>query len=178
MNLQPLSDIERRFAEENHDLVCSFLKKKRLPKSQYYDVVIFGYLRAVQEYIGSERLKRFAFSTLAWKRMQSALFNYRQYLTRQKRTAHTVSLDAKIGKPDGLTWNEIVADMDERMLTFEIRLVLHDLAKMLPAKNMRIIYMRLDGAKMHEIAKREHMTFHEIKMMLDESRKAFSRLYF
>jgi len=38
------------FAEQNHDLVIDYLHRKRLPMDDYYDVVIFGYLSAVQQY--------------------------------------------------------------------------------------------------------------------------------
>ncbi len=38
-------------ASENHDLVLKFLKAKQLAKDDYYDVVIFGYLRgAIHNY--------------------------------------------------------------------------------------------------------------------------------
>ena len=44
--IKPLNTEERRFAAENHELVFAFLREKELPVSLYYDVVIFGYLKA------------------------------------------------------------------------------------------------------------------------------------
>ena len=44
----PLNDTQRIFAEKNHNLVYKFLHEKNLPASEYYDIIIFGYLRAVQ----------------------------------------------------------------------------------------------------------------------------------
>ena len=47
----PLNDTQRIFADKNHNLVYKFLHEKNLPASEYYDIVIFGYLRAVQRYL-------------------------------------------------------------------------------------------------------------------------------
>ena len=48
--LHPMTQEEREFAEQNHSLVTDFLRCKRLPMDDFYDVVIFGYLSAVQQY--------------------------------------------------------------------------------------------------------------------------------
>ena len=69
MDIRPLTKEQRRFAEENHHLVFTFLNQKELPESVFYDVVIFGYLKAVQEYCEVLALHRFKFSTLAFQRM-------------------------------------------------------------------------------------------------------------
>ena len=52
----PLNDIQRIFADKNHNLVYKFLHEKNLPASEYYDIVIFGYLRAVQRYLTDPNL--------------------------------------------------------------------------------------------------------------------------
>ena len=39
----PMSQAQQLFAEEHHNLVYAFLKEKKLPEDEYYDVVIFGY---------------------------------------------------------------------------------------------------------------------------------------
>lgn len=46
--LQPLTDVERKMAEQYIDQVDQFLHRKHLNPSEYYDVVIFGYLAAIQ----------------------------------------------------------------------------------------------------------------------------------
>ena len=45
-------------------------------------------------------------------------------------------------------------------------LLLHDLAAALPEREMRIIRMKVDGKRMHEIAKAEHLTFRQINSIL------------
>lgn len=46
--LQPLTDVERKMAEQYIDQVDQFLRRRRLDPAEYYDVVIFGYLSAIQ----------------------------------------------------------------------------------------------------------------------------------
>ena len=48
MMLEPLSPAERSVAEENHYLVERFLSSRKLPSDEWYDVVVFRYLRAVE----------------------------------------------------------------------------------------------------------------------------------
>ena len=35
---------EQEFAEQKHDLVIDYLRRKGLPMDDYYDIVIFGYV--------------------------------------------------------------------------------------------------------------------------------------
>lgn len=169
MNIRPLTGKQQRFAEENHHLVHAFLKKRNLPESVFYDIVIFGYLRAVQEYCEVPSLHRFKFSTLAWKRMRSSLSNHYKYLSRPKRSAPTVSLDALIGDEVGLYWEDVVSRPDEMMLQFETELILQAVAQRVPQREMRIIRMKVQGERMHDIAKAEHMTFRDINKTLSNS---------
>ena len=48
--MKPLTAEQSQIAELNHDLVFEFLNEYNLPESQYYDVVIFGYLCAAEEF--------------------------------------------------------------------------------------------------------------------------------
>ena len=52
MNAQEkrLTEEQSAFAEKHHHVVMDFLRRKRLPESEFYDVVIFRYLRAVHLY--------------------------------------------------------------------------------------------------------------------------------
>lgn len=162
MDIRPLTKEQRDFAEENHHLIYSFLNRRHLPDSLFYDVVIFGYLKAAQEYCEIESLHRFHFSTIAYKRMRSSLSNYYKYLSRPKRCAPTVSLEELIGGEEGLRWEDVVAGRDEEMLRLESELLMHALATRLPRREMRIIRMKVRGEPMHDIAKQEHMTFRQI----------------
>lgn len=164
MTMKALTDEQRKFAEENHDLIYAFLKENSLPVVQYYDVVVFGYLCAVQEYCENPKLQTFAFATLAWKRMRREVFNYRKYLSKDV-GSHATTMYLQDIQYDRISEN-LVCKQDELMVQLETELILHALAKKLPSKEMRIIRMKLDGAGMHDIAKAERITFHDIKQLL------------
>ena len=86
-----LSSSEREFAEEHHNLVYAFLKKKKLDVNDYYDVVIFAYLTAVRRYFINKNLMQYNFSTIAWRAMESAV-----YKEKRKKSPILISLDEKI----------------------------------------------------------------------------------
>lgn len=155
MTMKALTDEQRKFAEENHDLVHAFLKENGLASGQYYDIVVFGYLCAVQEYSEKPTLQKYKFATVAWKKMLCALKDHYKHMARdilfQEDTVHIENMADK---------------QDELMVQLETELILHALAKKLPSKEMRIIRMKLDGAGMHDIAKAERITFHDIKQLL------------
>ena len=167
MDIRPLTKEQRRFAEENHHLVFTFLNQKELPESVFYDVVIFGYLKAVQEYCEVLALHRFKFSTLAFQRMRSSLSNYYKYLSSPKRNAPVVSFNELIDNEDGLYWEEVISRQDELFQRLEAEMCLHALTARLPHREMRIIRMKVRGDRMHDIAKRERMTFRQINQALE-----------
>ena len=55
--LEPLTDFERKFATENHNLVYDFLHRHGYSLENYYEVAIFGFLKAVQIYNRREDLR-------------------------------------------------------------------------------------------------------------------------
>ena len=64
--IYPLTDTQRNYAGNHVGLVYKFLYLNHLDIDEYYDIVIFGYLLAVQLYDEDERLKnRYLFSTIA-----------------------------------------------------------------------------------------------------------------
>lgn len=48
---QALTDEQRQFAAENHNLIYTYLWDRRLEIDDYYDIAVFGYLRAVKRYL-------------------------------------------------------------------------------------------------------------------------------
>lgn len=63
MRIQLLTNEEKEFAEKNHYIVDRFLSYNHLDESDYYDVIIFGYLHAVQAYLRTPELAKYQFST-------------------------------------------------------------------------------------------------------------------
>lgn len=165
--MKPMTDEQRQLAEENHDLVRAFLKENSLSESQYYDVVIFGYLRAVQEYCEKPALQRYSFGTVAWRKMACELKDYRRYLASQKHAYITVSLQDSVSEGSDMRWEDVLCDRNDVFDQLYMDLILHDLAKRLPKREMRIICRKINGDTMHDIAKAERLTFRDINSLLD-----------
>lgn len=88
-----LTQKQSDFAAEHHDLVFSFLNRFGYSENDYYDIVVFGYLQAVQVYFERQELRdKYAFSTIAFSRMRGAIGNY--FKCESRRIRNTVSLDA------------------------------------------------------------------------------------
>lgn len=107
MPLHKLTEEQRRFAEDNHNLVYAFLRQRGLD-DDYYDVAVMGYLMAVQQYHEQEHLRKFAFSTIAYKAMKSSV-----YKCIRREPLPPVSLDMPIGDSGGLTLRDCVPAPDD-----------------------------------------------------------------
>ncbi len=164
--MHPMNDEQRRLAEKNLALVEDFLNETRLPRSQYYDIVIFGYLHAVQDYCENPDLQLYSFSTIARKRMQREVFNYHKYLDTKKNAYHTVGLQDLVSDNSDLCWEDVLSNPKDVWEHLKTELILHELAQNLPHREMRIIGMKLRGDKMHDIAKSERLTFQQINQLL------------
>lgn len=91
--IYPLSDRQRNYASEHIGLVYRFLHRNFLNADDYYDIVIFGYLAAVQQYDEDRRLQsRYSFSTIAWRQMRFSLFAHYRDCNRLKRNAPVISI--------------------------------------------------------------------------------------
>ena len=112
VNLRPLTPWERDMAEEHHSLVLRFLQVHGLSMEDYYDVVIFRYLLAVEKWFRRPDLYRYGFTSIAWAAMSSALSHERE---KQRRRPRTVSLEEPIPGCDGLTWGDAIT---QRNLTY------------------------------------------------------------
>ena len=106
--LHEMTHLQKQFAEEHQDTVFRFLSHKNLSVEDYYDIVIFGYLQAVQEYDENPALARFQFNTIAWTKMSDCLGKHFSYENKPKRKAHTVSIHTYTS--GGLTLDEILPD--------------------------------------------------------------------
>ena len=96
--LRPLTPWERDMAEEHHSLVLRFLQVHGLPMEDYYDVVIFRYLLAVENWSRRTSTIPGGFPTIAWAAMSIALTKEQE---RQRRIPQAVSLE-EILPSDGM----------------------------------------------------------------------------
>ena len=72
--LRPLEPRERDWAAEHHPLVLRFLEEHHLSMEEYYDVVIFRYLLAVETGLRRPGKPPRVFQAAAWAAMTTALW--------------------------------------------------------------------------------------------------------
>lgn len=110
MTATKLTERQRKFAEENHRILEDFLKYRELPTDEFYDIVVFGFLKAVRLYDEREDLRRFTFKTIAKNQMRWCLGDY---FIKQKKQAFAetiLSLDAPISQYPDMTLGDTIAD--------------------------------------------------------------------
>lgn len=133
-----LTDRQREFAEQNHHILEDFLRYRHLPQEEFYDVVVFRFLRAVKQYDEREDLKAYSFKTVAKNHMRSALSGY---FARKKREGTVLSLDYPL--TDTLTLADVIpdkADMSE------------EICRKLSRRNYRLSHISPQPASIYKMA--------------------------
>ncbi|WP_298034307.1 ECF-type sigma factor [uncultured Dysosmobacter sp.] len=156
--LQPLTSVEQAMAEKYFYLVDEFLRRNRLDPSDYYDVVIFGYLKAVQRECRRNWPKGDKnFLGLANICMKCAVFQEWRRLGTHKRNADRLSMSfdsIPVHTDEGeFSLYEVVADtsMDTEGQVIGEDLINRMLAEATPREREAIDYYRL-GFEAREIA--------------------------
>ncbi len=140
--LRPMTQEERDFAEQKHNLVIQFLHCKCLPMDDYYDIVIFGYLSAVQQYIRNPPAG-VEFKAMAFRAMKDAVLRDGEYHSRSKRSGVTVSLD-DVGLTDPRQ------DTEQQV---EGKALLEQVVNVATPRQAWIINLLIDGFALHEAAR-------------------------
>lgn len=144
--LRPMTQEEREFAEQHHNLVIDFLRYRRLPTDDFYDIVIFGYLSAVQQYFRNPPAG-VKFKAMAFRAMKDAILRDGEYNARAKRCGCTVSLDTE-GRHS--TIPDQKQDVERQT---EDKALLEQAAKVATPKESKIIELLIDGFALHEAAR-------------------------
>lgn len=103
MTLSKLSEQEKQFAESEHSLIYAYLHKHGYSIEEYYNIAVFGFLKAVQVYKQRADLQeKYMFSVIAYKYMDAELGNYFRMQNSQKRKTEepNISLDAENEETD------------------------------------------------------------------------------
>ena len=172
---EPLTKKQQDFATVHHNLVYKFMKDNHLPESEFYDVIIFGYLKAVRDYLTRKKLQNYSFSTIAWKSMTRSTSNYFRSQKRQKKHIKVLSIHTPVYRT-GMTLEELLPRQDILMQQLEIRLLLHDLAGHISKQQMEIVQSKMDGYANWEIAHRQQISVVRIKELLEEVRTILMQL--
>lgn len=167
-----LSDAERQFAERYHDeVVIRFLRRNQLLESEYYDIVIFGYLVAVQTYLTDERIQKYSFKTIAWRNMRYALIEEYIKLNRQKRKAGKVDLSDDLALNEWQQTNtvpSIDALVSDRMEKQEL---LVKALSHLTQKEKDVVLLKAKGYTYREISEQYQLTVQGVYSRVSRFRK-------
>ncbi|MFR8473878.1 MAG: hypothetical protein ACLVCT_03025 [Lachnospira sp.] len=82
---RPLTEEEKQFAEEHHDLMYRYMKIHELDPEEWYDILIIPYLNAVKKYHQYERLQSLKFKQVFFRTLDNARSNYWRDMNRKKR---------------------------------------------------------------------------------------------
>lgn len=166
--MKPLSLSERRFATDNYYLINTFLKRARLNTEEYFDVVVFDFLRSVQAYLNDEDLqKNCCFEAVSYMYMRRAVYTYFRERKAQKRCSGfgaDISFDEmgdyagkSVGGGENLSMLEYIEMMEQ-------------ISDILTEEQRKIFRDKLDGYTLKEIAesigvnpKRVYRQFGKIK---------------
>lgn len=149
--LQPLTENEKNFAEENHNLIYGFLHKYGYSIEEYYNIAVFGFLKAVQVYQRKEKLKgNYNFSHIAYQYMRAEFSNQRKNDMAKKRTPLEIiiSLDADYAEAENY-YNRIAGkSAEDEVMETE---ALTEILEILSVIQRKIVALRMDGHSNREI---------------------------
>lgn len=108
--MAPLNDEEKKFAEENHNLIYPILRRFNRPLDDY-DLAAEAYVKAVRTWFKRPELReKYAFATIFSNAMRGVLSNETSNLTAEKRVAPVlVYIDAP-ARGDGSTIDNFISD--------------------------------------------------------------------
>lgn len=176
VQLTELTKDEKEFAAENHHIVENFLKYRHLNRDEYYEVVIFGYLRAVKKYFMRSELWLYNFSTIALYSMKSDLYNHYRKQRRKKRTADVVSLDSMAYEDGNLTVAEITAAPGSVTDVLEAKTLWNEITAKLSGDCVDILRMRVTGYTNREIAKNCGVKVKDVDGIMEQIRETVSSM--
>ena len=107
---RPLTEQEKIFAEEHHDLMYRYMRVHKLDVEEWYDRLIIPYLQAVKKYHEYERLQKLKFEQIFFRTLDSARSNYFRDANRRKR------------KPEGglFSYDSLISDEQNTALNYYI----------------------------------------------------------
>ena len=158
-----LTEEQRRYAADNHDLILAFLRRENYSADEYYDIAALGFLRAVKRWFNDEGARCYRFSTVAWRSMRQSIASYRRAETRRRETEQKYFENAP-AQPD-------------LMEETEYNILLHDLASKDGKRQYEMARLRMQGYSVAEVARKQGMSAHRVRKLLKELFQVYLRLY-
>lgn len=161
-SIRPLTEEERVFAEEHHNLIYGYIRSHQLDIEEWYDILVIPYLNSVKKYFTYEKLQKYSFSLICYRTLDNARSNYFRDMNREKRCPEggLFSYDALVD--DGYKEHELGFDLVDIYVNVEKQVILKELYKEFYRRcteyNARIadvrkieLEMLLQGYRMSEI---------------------------
>jgi len=170
--MERLTDEQRVFAEQNHNLIYAFLNKRGLRDDEYYDVAVFGYLRAVQRYLTKSELRKHCFSTIAFWEMRHEVYMAHVYNNRLMRKGILYSLDDERLKDSALLNNCLADEGSEDTVhnAVEGRLLWQDMKGLLTEEQLALVRKLTMGIPKAEIARQNKVPVKRIDVVVADIR--------
>jgi DNA-directed RNA polymerase specialized sigma24 family protein len=152
-NNQALTKEEQDFAAEHHHLILTHLAVNHLRFDDWYDVLVFGYLKAVRVWFRCPHVRKWAFATIAKVKMRSAMIEQFRYENRAMRRGVVISLDAPLQEDEAATLYGLIAsgEGEEEQAVFEM--LFESLASGLSTKEKAVLRLKSEGFPMTEICR-------------------------
>lgn len=145
-----LNEKQRKFAEENHNLIYKFLATKGLNTEEYYGVAALGYTKAVKSFDDTRGIK---FSTFAYRCMQNEV--YKSYRTHEKQEKlNLISLDAELADTEGISLLDHIIGEDDMEQNITEAINIEEGLTRLYTHELEMLKYRLQGLKHTEIAEK------------------------
>ena len=167
MGTKRLTEEQKAFAEENHNLIYTFLHKRNLNRDEYYDVVVMGYLNAVANYDPSRGT---TFSTYAFFCMNNSVkMHYRAGVNKANKWGISFTgLEDPLF--DGFTRGEVIPHPEDVESLFRYEEYIRAINSLSP-RLREIIMMRIEGFNQVEIAKKVGISQTQIGRLITKALK-------
>lgn len=130
---------------------------------EYYDIAALGFLSAVMRYLTNSRLRRYAFSTVAWQSMERSVASF------HRAEARRLELERR--------YLETAPKAADPMEELKARLIYHDLASAARLEQMELASLRLQGYTIAETARSLQIEPRRVRKLLREMYRIYLRLY-
>ena len=160
--LKPFTEEEKMLVENNHDLVYQFLRIHNYSMEDYYNIVVFGYLKGIQKYcryVGNSAENNL--DGICWNCMRSEMKSHFKLET------------AKKSQPVEVTIKKIPSAEDEVLVTEILKSVMENLT----VRQQNIITLKMLGYSNAEICLMMEMSkssyyreFESIRQMIDDGK--------
>ena len=168
--LKPLTPIERQYAEENYHLIMDFMKKSKLDAEEFFDIVIFDFLLAVEKYLNDTELQaKCNFEAVSYMYMKRAVFSHFRKQKTQKRSTEAGSDISYESIDEAVSGHSTT----ENILSLEYREMVEQIEKELTEEQRKIFSDKVEGYSLKEIAdnhginhKRVYKQFDKVKRIV------------